>query len=372
MSIRLGTNIIAGRAYQPSLLDMKWSDHIIYDPSWLRADDWSWHYSSYATPAYNHLVTEWDAGNTVVETEIVAGISISYRRAADGHKIVPSDYASIVEQIYSATGVAWYYILDVTNTRFKLPRTRWGFTGLRGTVGNYVAPGLPNITGTTGIADNVVTNNGGGDGSSTPKLANSAGAFVTQNRTANTVIDTSITVVNGTWAGRLALDASRSSSIYGNSNTVQPAGTQMYLYFYCGNSAQSALETTAGINTVLFEGKVDKGHEVIAFQEPTSANNWTWYRKYADGWVEQGGRQTGNNTYAAISIDLPITMANDQYYCNASIIWSSNTWYTDSTTPASLSGTSDVIGSICDKTTTGFKIQGYSAHFWEVKGIAAA
>lgn len=28
---------------------------------------------------------------------------------------------------------------------------------------------------------------------------------------------------------------------------------------------------------------------VVEFQHPTSANNYTWYRKYSDGWLEQGG-----------------------------------------------------------------------------------
>lgn len=28
---------------------------------------------------------------------------------------------------------------------------------------------------------------------------------------------------------------------------------------------------------------------VVGFQAPTAANNYTWYRKYASGWVEQGG-----------------------------------------------------------------------------------
>ena len=34
-------------------------------------------------------------------------------------------------------------------------------------------------------------------------------------------------------------------------------------------------------------------HRVISFQKPTAANNYTWYRKYADGWVEQGGIDEG-------------------------------------------------------------------------------
>jgi hypothetical protein len=34
-------------------------------------------------------------------------------------------------------------------------------------------------------------------------------------------------------------------------------------------------------------------HRVIEFQKPTATNNYTWYRKYADGWVEQGGIDEG-------------------------------------------------------------------------------
>lgn len=59
---------------------------------------------------------------------------------------------------------------------------------------------------------------------------------------------------------------------------------------------------------------VAKGHEVIEFQEPTSANNYTWYRKYADGWVEQGGIDSGN-THGSTTrqVNLPVEMADTQY-----------------------------------------------------------
>lgn len=61
---------------------------------------------------------------------------------------------------------------------------------------------------------------------------------------------------------------------------------------------------------------VGKGHEVIEFQQPTSSNNYSWYRKYADGWVEQGGFAQGG--YDAISGNimrkyLYIPMANNKY-----------------------------------------------------------
>jgi len=55
--------------------------------------------------------------------------------------------------------------------------------------------------------------------------------------------------------------------------------------------------------------KVSKGHEVIEFQAPTAENNYTWYRKYADGWVEQGGIQSTS------SVTFPIEMANTNYFC---------------------------------------------------------
>lgn len=53
-----------------------------------------------------------------------------------------------------------------------------------------------------------------------------------------------------------------------------------------------------------------KGHEVIEFQAPTATNGYTWYRKYADGWVEQGGE----SAQAGTAVVLPVTMANTVYY----------------------------------------------------------
>ncbi len=62
---------------------------------------------------------------------------------------------------------------------------------------------------------------------------------------------------------------------------------------------------------------------VIESQFPTAENNYTWFRKYKSGWVEQGG-QTSNftNTTANSSgdktITLPIEMRDTKYYVSAS------------------------------------------------------
>lgn len=52
---------------------------------------------------------------------------------------------------------------------------------------------------------------------------------------------------------------------------------------------------------------------VIESQMPTAENNYTWYRKYKSGWVEQGGGSIDISYQTAINITLPITMANTNY-----------------------------------------------------------
>ena len=80
-------------------------------------------------------------------------------------------------------------------------------------------------------------------------------------------------------------------------------------YVDTGLSAKADSATTlAGYG--ITDGVV-KGHEVIAFQAPTAQNNYTWYRKYADGWVEQGGYvDTTNANYTAT---FPVEMADTNY-----------------------------------------------------------
>ena len=67
------------------------------------------------------------------------------------------------------------------------------------------------------------------------------------------------------------------------------------------------LSNQSDLNTAL-SGKVNTGHEVIDFQAPSSTNGQQWYRKYADGWVEQGGLSA-----AAGIITLPVQMASTNY-----------------------------------------------------------
>jgi hypothetical protein len=47
--------------------------------------------------------------------------------------------------------------------------------------------------------------------------------------------------------------------------------------------------------------------------EPTADNNYTWYRKYSDGWVEQGGIISSIASGGSKTATLPITMSDTNY-----------------------------------------------------------
>lgn len=53
---------------------------------------------------------------------------------------------------------------------------------------------------------------------------------------------------------------------------------------------------------------------LVDVQYPTADNNYTWYRLYSDGWVEQGGIGTSHqyNTTAQ-NVTFPIIMQDTKY-----------------------------------------------------------
>ena len=273
--------------YFPDVFDRKWSDYMLSNPRWLRADDFAWHNSSEGPVAYQHLVNDIDniqkttlyrwrryttyymyvytlsatpaVGDaiyqnpygayyqtdhivesvpdsthismepdgsfayaydgpveaTVAQRETVDGTTIVYYQADDGHKICPASQESNVLAIYNATGVAWYYILDTANQRFKLPRAK----PLNGAViGNGMTIGLENGTtnlfgmynsGTGGTHLGMSTSNYGQDIGETPGTGSTVGATV-----------------------GLTTDPEKSGIIAERDNTDQCK----YLYFYNGSN----------------------------------------------------------------------------------------------------------------------------------------
>lgn len=114
-------------------------------------------------------------------------------------------------------------------------------------------------------------------------------------------------------------------------------------------------------DTIALDAGGASGHEVIEFQAPTAGNNYTWYRKYADGWVEQGGIGPVVAASGTATVTFPITMSDTNY--------------------TALTGICDAgaktVG-IMTKTTTGITLETYAVTGssnirinWEVRGMAA-
>lgn len=405
-----GGHIISGK--HPDLFDWKWADHELNDANWLRADTFSWQSGSFYKVAFNELfndiyistswyasghanvytksptpaagdtvysdsacttsvgtVTSYDElGNSIVysgttytynsntyvtpTSETVEGYTVSVYTGHSGRKITIPSYETAVSNIYTATGIAWYYIIDVPNKRFKLPRTKH----------NKYKALLPVSTANS---DTITTSNypgmliGGASGASgfqtNPHMLVMAGSArdVAQDYATTNVVS------NSAWLpSNLKAD------------TEQDTDQYKYLYFYVGNFTQTALENTAGLNASLFNGKADTDFGntsmidyVIEKQDPTALNGYTWYRKYQSGWVEQGGRVSGSNT--AATINFPIAMADGNYYINGHVYGN-----TDQNTNWIKFGTRNTTGTTY--------VTGYGANnlwalttVWEVKGKAA-
>lgn len=347
-------NATPSGSYHPDLFDVKWADHICNDVQWLRADTFSWQSGAVYQAAYQHLADDID-GKTL-QSETIDGTTIQFYLADDGHKICPASEESNVSAIYNSTGVAWYYIIDTTNTRFKLPRSKHNkYADNLSVVGNGISLGLYNSNGSN---FGIVRQGSAAYNAILPKTA-------AYNKTVGTVSGSG----NGDYAGTnygavgVVQDAATSGLI---AEQEQDTDQYKYLYFYVGNFTQTALENTAGVTTETLNNKVDVGHEVIEFQAPTADNNYTWYRKYADGWVEQGGKQTGNKSislgYAGSigTITLPVEMKDTDYYANA------------------VCTTYCMLGNVGKtETTVDFQFMPYQSArslttvFWEVKGMAA-
>lgn len=100
---------------------------------------------------------------------------------------------------------------------------------------------------------------------------------------------------------------------------------------------------------------------LIAFQAPTQANNYTWYRKYASGWVEQGGHIATAPASEETTVVFPVSMADTTYFATRTIEGSVN--QTEWTVYAG--------GCVYNKTTTGMTFRLKTPVCWEVKGMAA-
>ena len=115
---------------------------------------------------------------------------------------------------------------------------------------------------------------------------------------------------------------------------------------------------------------LNQGDYVIETQLPTEENNYSWYRLYKSGWVEQGGEITaasvadGTGSSGNNSIILPVIMANDRYHINLQTQVGSSGWdYANGVILNSRSTTKLTV-----KVVAG---TGSTSLFWQVSGMSA-
>lgn len=163
------------------------------------------------------------------------------------------------------------------------------------------------------------------------------------------VINVNTASVVKTWTGTLAeytALATKSDDIQYIITDDDSAGTNVY--------------TKAEVDSLVTSAVAEaNAHRVIAFQAPMAANNYTWYRKYADGWIEQGGRYAGRQN---ISITMPVEMSDSNY----SVVL---TFETASTATSQYSSFSIDTS----KTASTFTIKNFGSIYggWEVRGMFA-
>lgn len=341
MSVYLGSTLLAGTASETKsnahhLLEYIPSDHKLNSMEWLRSSTFSWQSGKVYKAVYAHLTADYSGGTS--KTETIGSHTITFVEARDGHRITTDE--STVISIYNELGVAWFYVLDTTNQRFKLPRDnrvssflleervsgnngyrlysngfceQWGFT-------TGTSSATKTVTFTKEYKDtnyNVVFGNSyTGTASATSCVSTS-----TKATTGFSLIDNGTTTFLTYWRTYGYVDI-----------PVQVDEKNKYLYFYVGEYSQSATEQTAGINAELFNEKADVDavwtpststsaqKEAISewgmpdFVTPTTTGLSlnTVYQAESDGWVQLSAK-SGGSIYGSTNGNIQISNDNSTF-----------------------------------------------------------
>ena len=218
---------------------------------------------------------------------------------------------AIWQQSVSTYGVCGKFVYDSVNNTIRLPKITGiveGTTDLTA-LGDLVEAGLPNITGNISVQwgfDYSAVNNAGSGA-----LYNNYSAQ-TQNG-----INWNANTTNSA-DSNIRLDASRSSSIYGNSNTVQPQTIKAFYYIVIATSSKTDIQVDIDEIATDLNGKADTdltnitdtGYVKMAgasmpsnkYVNLTLGANGSTYTAPADGWFYVHGNSSANTNFHHITI----------------------------------------------------------------------
>lgn len=240
---------------------------------------------------YNTCLDEFN--NSANTTEELNGVTVTIN--PNGHMFYDIADKDAIDEIYEQRGEAYFFGIDEKNERIFLPRiSRIRYTDDINEVGGYQEAGLPNITATAGSTFAMVFN------------SNVSGAFSLSSPSRS-----GVSTSGNSSASTLNFNASRSDSIYGNSDTVEYSSTKMLLYMVVGNVTTQKAETeyvdvTASDNDtlppftpLLLDTKANHISWVKADTEVPGENRYKW----AYGELVKSLNPV-NNTYGVKVVDV--------------------------------------------------------------------
>ena len=214
--------------------------------------------------------------------------------AAVGRETYPDLYAAIGTTFGEGDG----------STTFNLPDLMDRFAQGSDTPGQKFEAGLPNISGTLpSVKFGVV-------------LGSASGAFNSQSGASSELL------ASGGSGKRVNTDfvASRSNPIYGASETVQPPALTLLPCIKAFDAAinPGLIDITELANDVadLSANKLDKtiNGAAVKYVIETYNDGANWYRKWSDGWLEQGGIRLKTTNYPVEDFTLIVPFKNVNYY----------------------------------------------------------
>lgn len=219
--------------------------------------------------------------------------------AAVGRETYPDLFAVIGTTFGSGDG----------STTFNLPDLMGRFAQGSHAPGQKIGAGLPNITA-------FLPNTTSGDSSKFTGAAYRTGT-----------VQPEVGLTGGSaWRDYdVAIDASRSSLIYGASNTVQPPALTLLPCIKAFDAATDAdlIDVTSLASDM--NAKLDKtvAGKPVRYVIDAYNDGANWYRKWSDGWLEQGGNATSGLT---LSFMMPFASTSYTFLPFFKLVADSNLW----------------------------------------------
>ena len=309
--------------------------------------------------AFNKWVLQNPAKGIDVSTGVPVGTVVMFTAAEPPAGYLKCDGSAVgrttYPELYAAIGTT--YGAGDGSTTFNLPDLIGRFAEGSATPGAVKEAGLPNITGEIN----------GHFGSSVAFGTGSLFTSIGGSRYRATPDGT-----GGEAFFAAFISASRSSPIYGNSDTVQPPALTL---LPCIKAFDAAVNPGLIDVTELAQeiaGKVDRvinGKNIAYIVDSYNDMKGNWWREWSDGWLEQGGLKRGNGVYAKVTVNLLRPFSGPDYTLTTGSTIGGDAWYTNTASTAGQAATSDLAGCFTDKTINSFNIQGFSTHLWYACGV---